>query len=108
MSVVQYRVTATLPDEPSARRYLAWLVNGHVQEVVRAGKAAARVVRIRADPPQIASIYTFSSQSDLDRYEHDFAPRLRAEGAALFPPESGIRFTREYSDEILSLQPSAQ
>jgi hypothetical protein len=43
----------------------------------------------------------------LERYETEFAPRLRAEGAALFPPESGIRFQREYGDVIASFPPES-
>lgn len=105
MSPVHYRVVATLPDAASAERYQAWLTGGHVAEVCRLGQASASVVRLSGDGHRFASTYRFESQQDLDRYEREFAPRLRAEGVALFPPESGIRFEREYGQILASFTP---
>lgn len=100
MSQVHYRVTATLPDGPTADRYLAWLTSGHVAEVCRLGNASATVIRLRGDQHQVASTYVFASPADLQRYETDHAPRLRAEGLAHFPPTTGIHFAREYGEVL--------
>lgn len=108
MPPVHYRVTATFSNAAAADRYLHWLTSGHVAEVCRLGRAEATVIRLRVEPPQVVGQYRFQSQADLQRYETEFAPRLRAEGAALFPPESGIRFQREYGDVMGSFSPESQ
>lgn len=107
MNPVHYRVVATLPDAEVAERYLTWLMGGHVAEVCRLGGAIAAVVKLAGEGHRIASTYRFASQAELDRYEKDFAPRLRAEGASLFPPESGIRFEREYGEILASYVPGS-
>jgi len=100
MPPIHYRVMATLPDAATADRYLTWLTSGHVAEVCRLGRATARVIRLRGDRLQVVSTYEFASQGDLERYETEHAPRLRAEGVGLFPPESGITFVREYGEVL--------
>ncbi len=91
-----YTVIATLPDEAAASEYLAWLTGGHAESVVAGGAASARVVRIEEppDPIQVEAQYVFASRADYDRYLRDHAPRLRAEGLALFGAPRGITFER--------------
>lgn len=103
---ISYTVTASLPDEPTRERYLTWILEGHAQAVVRGGASSARVLRLDADPSQaqvrlVAEVrYEFESRAALERYLRDFAPALRAEGLALFPPESGIVIQRRVGEIV--------
>ncbi len=96
MTRIAYTVTATLPDEASAREYIAWLREGHVDEVVEHGAHTGMIVRLTepATPIRVETRYVFSTQSLFDRYVKQFAPMLREEGLQKFPPESGVTFER--------------
>jgi hypothetical protein len=95
MSLVTYTVVATLPDFATRDRYLAWLAGGHVQEVVAGGALSAAVVRIDDPcPPYVCEArYLFPDAETLELYLRDHAPRLRAQGLALFG-DSGVTFQR--------------
>lgn len=91
-----YAVTATLPVPEVAQAYVRWLLEGHVQEVIRGGAASAEVVRLDPDPSQpsggpvlVVSRYVFPTREAYDRYAAEHAPRLRAEGLAKFGPGAG-------------------
>lgn len=101
MPGICYMVTATIPDAGLAERYLQWLQGGHVQAVISAGAASASILHFRSNdspasdrPITVISRYTFASQTDLDHYEREAAPALRAEGARLFGG-AGISFQRQ-------------
>lgn len=99
---VCYQVVATLPDEPTARDYIAWLQDGHVDQVLAAGAHAAIIVRLDPEPaapstpkPRVMTQYIFSTRDTFDRYIAHHAPSLRADGLKRFPPDRGITFTRQ-------------
>jgi len=104
MARVAYTVTATLPDEPTRDRYERWLTGGHVQQVVEGGASSALVVRLSDPPMSVQSRYEFPSDAAYQGYLRDHAPRLRAEGLALFGPGSGVVFRREVGT-ILEFDP---
>lgn len=96
MPLIAYTVSAILPDEPTAREYLDWLLSGHVQAVVHAGASsgvAARIVDPSA-PIRVEARYVFANMPAYAAYLLEHAPGLRAEGLARFPPSRGIRFER--------------
>jgi hypothetical protein len=97
MSEVWYMVTATLPDEDTRDRYVEWLGEGHLDQVIRGGATTARLVRVDepSAPLEVASVYTFASREAFDLYVRNHAPRLRAEGLARFGPETGVAFRRQ-------------
>ncbi len=108
MYQTHYSVVASCPTGEIASDYLDWLVDGgHLEALLDAGAMTAEAVRLdpipnaTATPIRIMSVYTFASRADLDRYLHDHAPRLRAEGLAKFG-DSGITFQRE-TGEIVRL-----
>ncbi len=105
MSQVAYSVTATLPDEGLAREYIAWLVGGHVDQVIRGGAETGMVVRLEDSPGviRVESCYTFATRDEYERYVRVAAPVLRAEGLRLFPPERGIRMERRLGSVLQSL-----
>lgn len=96
---VAYTVRASLPDAATAEKYLGWLVSEHLSDLLAAGAERAEAVMLE-DPdgegrPVCESRYLFASREAYERYIAQEAPRLRARGAEVFPPEtSGIRFER--------------
>jgi len=51
-------------------------------------------VELDGDPRTFEARYRFASREEFDRYQSDHAPRLRAEGQSLFPPEKGLSYRR--------------
>lgn len=96
MAAIAYTVQATLPTSQMRDAYVAWLQQGHIDEVVAGGAESGSVVVITepADPIRVQARYIFRTRDAYDRYIQAVAPGLRAKGLALFPPESGIRFER--------------
>ncbi len=92
--MILYAVIATLPDEAVRERYAAWLVGGHVQQVCKGGASRASVVKLDGQPLRVMARYEFATRGGLERYLAEHAPRLRAEGLALFGPETGVTFER--------------
>lgn len=96
MRRICYTVTATLPDENLAREYVDWLVGGHVQAVLAGGAIEARVVCLESGsgPVQVESAYLFPDRPAYESYVSVHAPRLRAEGLAMFGSVPGVAFAR--------------
>ncbi|NUQ67367.1 MAG: DUF4286 family protein [Phycisphaerales bacterium] len=97
MPDIAYTVTATLPDPRTRDEYVAWLREGHLAQVMKGGATTAAILLLTdpASPIRVQTRYTFSSPDALDRYLHDHAPALRADGLARFPPARGVAFARE-------------
>ena len=101
MAAVVYTVIAEFEDEATLRAYLAWLTGGHAAAVVAAGALSAEVIGPLAGPTgalegplRLDCRYTFPTLGAFRAYETDHAPRLRAEGAALFGAVQGLRVSR--------------
>jgi hypothetical protein len=62
--------------------------------VLAGGATAAEVVALDQPAHAYEVRYRFHSREAFDRYERETAPRLRAEGLQLFPPERGIAYRR--------------
>jgi len=91
---IAYTVAATFPDQPTADQWLAWLRQGHIAAVLAGGATSAEVVELDGPAHAFEVRYHFPARAVFDRYEKDFAPRLRAEGLKLFPVERGIAYRR--------------
>lgn len=102
MGMIAYTVTAELPTPAAREAYLAWLAEGHVDQVVEAGALTGAVIRIDdpAEPVRVETRYLFAERDDLDRYLRDHAPALRADGLARFGPETGVTFTRSIGEVV--------
>lgn len=114
MTKVAYTVSARHPTAESASRYSAWLAAGHVQAVLAGGAESAAVIALDASgdsatgsvPHRTVEVrYIFPSRAALDRYLTEHAPRLRAEGLALFGPGTGVTFARTVG-EVAWVSPS--
>lgn len=86
-----YTVVTTADTEALRDAFVAWLVNGHIADVVAAGALTGEIV-LRDGGLAVEGRYTFASRDAFAAYERDHAPRLRAEGLALFP--AGLSFQR--------------
>lgn len=94
---VAYTVTAQLPGTDWVDRYVAWLSGGHVRAVRSGGAASAQVVVLdtpSGEPPAVQVRYLFPDRATLEAYLRDHAPGLRAEGLALFGPQTGTTIER--------------
>jgi hypothetical protein len=77
------------------------LTNGHIAEVLAAGALSAELVALDGGPERSFEVrYRFASRADFDRYEREHAPRLRADGLRMFPPEKRITYRRVFGDVI--------
>lgn len=96
---ILYEVQASFTYEESARRWEEWLRSKHIAEVVAAGASEGRVIRLDSEGATLVAQYWFDSRKAFDRYLADHAPRLRAEGVALFSPEEVI-YSRRTGEQI--------
>lgn len=104
MTTMHYEVTATFADDHTANRWLAWLRDGHIAEVIRGGAARARIVRLDEPPRTYVVLYEFASREIFDAYLRDHAPRLREEGLRLFPPP-GVTYARRSGEVLWACEP---
>lgn len=103
MTRILYVVTATLPDEATAREYVAWLEDGHVDQVINGGAHSGMIVRLdgaAGERPRVETHYVFSTREMFDQYVAKHAPALRAEGLKKFPAERGIVFERRLGEIV--------
>lgn len=101
--MVAYTVTAEFTSPELVDRYIAWLSGGHVKAVCDGGATSAVVVRNDAasgEPLSVSVRYQFPDRGTLEAYFTEHAPRLRAEGLALFGPGSGVTFKRSTGDLV--------
>jgi hypothetical protein len=95
--VIAYTVGCEIDDPGVAERWLAWLADEHLAEVLGAGAVAAEVVRLDGEAGRPAAFevrYRFPDRAAFEAYERDHAPGLRAEGLRRFPLALGIRYRR--------------
>lgn len=92
-----YTVAVTFPDRETAEAWRAWLANGHVADVKAGGALAAEVIGVDGGL-RYEVRYRFADRAAFEAYERDHAPRLRAEGRSLFPPERGIIYDRQTAE----------
>ena len=94
-----YRYTVccqfTKNDPSVIEKWLAWLHDPHIADVMKGGATGAEVVKLAGEVPTFEIRYQFSSQAEFAKYEAEFAPNLKSEGRALFPPEElGMVYSR--------------
>jgi len=97
-SRILYMVTATLPDAETAREYIAWLEDGHVDQVIEGGAHSGMIVRLEGEPVRVETHYVFATRARFDEYVAKHAPALREDGLKRFPPERSIQFERRIGE----------
>ncbi|MBE2251109.1 MAG: DUF4286 family protein [Myxococcus sp.] len=100
---IVYTVMAEFDDLAVASEWVHWLQHGHLAEVLAGGATHAMIVRVEptdAQPLRFESRYRFASMAAFIEYETKWAPKLRAEGLAKFPPTRGVRMTRQLAEVL--------
>lgn len=90
---VIYEVEATIADRETAERWVAWMLDEHLADVRRCGALNGRLIELDGSNHHFVAQYEFASRNALDAYLNDHAPRLRSEGASLFPSDK-VAYTR--------------
>ena len=91
-------------DPEVIQRWLAWLNDPHISDVMKGGSAGAEVVKMSDELPTYEIRYQFPDLAAFQKYEAEFAPALKAEGLELFPPaENGMIYHRTSGEVVLSI-----
>lgn len=91
-------------DDPTvANRWLDWLRETHIADVIRGGAAGAEIVRMTADVPAFEIRYRFATAAGFARYLSEQAPALRADGLKKFPLELGLEYSRTDGEVIFEV-----
>ncbi|MEO1086369.1 MAG: DUF4286 family protein [Acidobacteriota bacterium] len=98
---IAYTVSCTFTSPDVASRWLGWLRDGHLADVVDAGAESAYAVRLDGSPVRCEARYTFATRAAFEAYERDHAPRLREEGLALFPLDLGLEYSRSVGEVLV-------
>jgi Domain of unknown function (DUF4286) len=89
--MILYEVTLQV-DPARARAVEDHMRREHIPEILASG-CFNRIRFDRASPGRFRASYEARTESDLERYLHEHAPRFRADFQARFP--SGVTVTRE-------------
>ena len=101
MTQLIYTVVCVVQESQQADAWLAWLKNGHLADVCRAGAEEAWAVRLDGGPPyRMEAHYRFASRQAFETYERVHAPRLREEGLQLFPTADGFAYERRLGELV--------
>ncbi len=92
-----YAVRTEFADAQTRQRYLDWLTGGHAQALISEG-GAVRAEVAQLDDGSVETRYLFASREAFAAYEAGPGVHLRADGAAKFPPSSGVRTSRTIGD----------
>jgi hypothetical protein len=95
-----YTVRCTFESPQVAEEWLDWLRRGHLAEVCAAGARDAEVVRIDGPAIILEARYHFDNRAAFERYEHEHAPRLRADGLKQFPAQRGVKYERSTGEVV--------
>jgi 4-carboxymuconolactone decarboxylase len=93
-AAITYTVAAPFADRALVEPWLHWLREGHIAEVLAGGACSDEVVALDEPAGAYEVRYQFPSREVFRRYEREHAPRIRAEGLRLFPPEKGVNYRR--------------
>ena len=86
--------------QETRERWLSWLRDEHIEEVVECGAKSGEIVRLDGDQDVYQIHYRFESREAFEEYERMSAPRLREEGLSRFPLELGLTYRRFTGDFI--------
>lgn len=95
--VVLYDVECTFTDPEVADKWVAWMHDAHIADVVHAGALCGQVVVRESDAIVREVRYRFANRIAFDTYVRDHAPRLRTEGLERFPLSLGLSYQRRIS-----------
>lgn len=94
------RCRFTGPDADLPNRWLAWLREEHLAEVLAAGAVEAEVVCMDDEVPTFEVRYGFESRTEYETYIREAALRLREAGLRRFPLSLGLLYERSCGDVV--------
>lgn len=90
MPKIAYTVRASFTDPAVADRFIAWMVDEHLRDLLNAGAERAEAVKLDAESvgptPVVECRYVFPDRAAYMTYVQEHAPRLRGRGLELFGP----------------------
>ena len=98
--MVSYTVRCCFADSNVADRWLQWLVEEHIQDVLDAGATAAELFEMDSEARTFEIRYQFNSRDEFNFYEQHHAPRLREEGLRKFPLNLGLQYSRTIGETL--------
>jgi hypothetical protein len=99
---ILYTVTCRIDTPENETRWLGWLEREHIADVVAAGAESAEICR-RLDAERTYDIhYRFANRDAYEAYIKHHAPRLREQGAKIFPPGDSFAYSRAAGEIIFS------
>ena len=104
MGEVVYTVAVTFTEAALAEAWLRWLREGHIADVIAGGATSAEIVQMDGVAHGYEVRYRFLTREAFTCYEAEHAPRLRAEGLRLFPPEKGVTYRRSLGEVKASVE----
>ena len=103
-SAILYTVRCSFSaDKSVADKWVAWLRDEHLQDVLNAGAMGAELVRMDGDEVAYEVRYRFPSREAFQTYERDHAPQLRAEGLSRFPLDLGLTYSRSVGEFVCAV-----
>ena len=87
-------------DEELAIRWLEWLNEVHIAEVIESGAASAEIFKMSGADLTYEIRYEFGSETEFRNYEECHAPRLRADGLKAFPLDLGLEYSRTTGESV--------
>ena len=105
-----YTLSCAFTEEAVAREWVDWLRNSHLADVCAAGALDAEIVRLDSGDNSGGATcrfevrYHFASREAFEAYQRDHAPRLRADGLKLFPPQRGVTYERNTGEVLAQIR----
>lgn len=103
--MIVYNVCCRIRKAAHAESWEKWMREEHMRDVIKAGAQAATLSRREEDGiAAYEARYLFASRAAYEDYLTRHAPRLRAEGARLFPPGDDFVYSRNHAT-LIEAQP---
>ncbi len=106
MNLISYTVRCTFTDHSVAPKWLEWLEQEHLQEVLDGGAHQAVVYQMDGEDLTYEIRYEFLDRNKFDEYEQKYAPELRKKGLDRFPLSLGLEYQRTVATAIAKAQTS--
>ena len=98
--MISYTVRCEFTDECVSQRWVAWIRDEHIQDVIGAGAMSGEIVRMDGDAIVYEVRYRFADRAIFDSYIANHAPALRDEGLNRFPLGLGLSYTRTVGEVV--------